>query len=53
MKEGLSALGCVQEDTPYVTVHVGDNGGLTYAEACELTAPYGITVGYDGLQLEV
>ena len=53
MKARLSALGCIQDSTPYVTLHIGDNGGLTYAEACDLTKPYGITVGYDGLQLEV
>jgi len=53
MKERLTDLGCVGDSTPYVTVHIGDNGGLTYDEACELVAPYGITVGYDGLQLEV
>jgi len=53
MKERLRALGCIQESTPYVTVHIGDNGGLTYAEACDVTKPHGITVGYDGLQLRV
>ena len=53
MKERLRALGCVQDSTPYVAVHIGDNGGLTYAEACDLVAPHGITVGYDGLRSEV
>jgi len=53
MKKRLRALGCIQESTPYVAVHIGDNGGLTYAEACDLIEPYAITVGYDGLQLRV
>jgi len=53
MKEQLGALGCIQDSTPYVAVHIGDNGGLTYAEACDLVEPHGITVGYDGLQLRV
>lgn len=53
IKQRLRALGCIQDRTPYVTVHIGDNGGLTYAEACDLAKPYGMTVGHDGLQLEV
>jgi phosphoribosyl 1,2-cyclic phosphate phosphodiesterase len=53
MKERLSELGCIRADTPYVTLHIGDNGGLTYAEARELAKLHGVTVGYDGLWLEV
>jgi len=53
MKAGLAARGCIAGDTPYTTLHIGDNGGLTYAEACDLAQPHGITVGYDGLWVEV
>jgi phosphoribosyl 1,2-cyclic phosphate phosphodiesterase len=53
MRARLSELGCITDNTPYVTLHIGDNGGLTYAEACELAEPHGVTVGYDGLWLAV
>ena len=53
MKAHLAKLGCISDRTPYATLHIGDNGGLTYAEACKMAEPHGITVGYDGLWLEV
>ena len=53
MKERLTREGCIEGDTPYITMHIGDNGGLTYAEACDLAEPDGVTVGYDGLWLEL
>ena len=44
---------CINAKTPFVTVHMGDNGGLTHAEAVAFAAPHGVTVGYDGLELTV
>ena len=51
MRERLRSLGCIQHDTPYVAVHIGDNGGLLHAEGVELAAPHGVTVGFDGFEL--
>ena len=53
MRERLMSMGCVQPDTPYVAVHIGDNGGLIHEEAVELAAPHGVIVGYDGFETEV
>jgi phosphoribosyl 1,2-cyclic phosphate phosphodiesterase len=53
MRERLRQSGCIHGSTPWVLVHIGDNGGLTHDEACALAEPHGITVGYDGLWLEV
>jgi phosphoribosyl 1,2-cyclic phosphate phosphodiesterase len=48
MRSRLIELGCVTEATPWSTLHIGDNGGLTYDEAVSFALPHGITVGYDG-----
>jgi phosphoribosyl 1,2-cyclic phosphate phosphodiesterase len=52
MRSRLLELGCVNEQTPWATLHIGDNGGLTYDEAVEFARPEGITVGYDGMWVE-
>ena len=33
MRGRLIELGCVTNTTPWATLHIGDNGGLTYDEA--------------------
>lgn len=52
MRARLLELDCIAAGTPFITVHIGDNGGLTHAEAVALAAPHGITVGYDGLAID-
>lgn len=52
MRGQLIELGCVTDTTPWATLHIGDNGGLTYDEAVDFAQPHGITVGYDGLWVE-
>lgn len=49
MKLRLTQMGCIDESTPWATLHIGDNGGLTYDEQVELAEPQGVTVGYDGM----
>lgn len=53
MKNRLRDLGCIRDSTPYIAVHIGDNGGLTHGEACKLAYPHGVTVGFDGFQIDV
>ena len=53
MRERLLSLGTIQQGTPYVAVHIGDNGRLTHAEAVELASPRGVTVGYDGFEIDL
>ena len=48
-KERLIKLGCITDSTPWTTLHIGDNGGLTYSEQVTLGAPHGVTPGYDGM----
>jgi len=52
MRSRMIELGCLQEQTPFVLLHIGDNGQLTHDEAVALAEPHGITVGYDGFVLE-
>jgi hypothetical protein len=52
MKHRLTGMGCITDTTPWATLHIGDNGGLTYDEQVELGEPHGITVGYDGMWFE-
>ncbi|MDP6116565.1 MAG: MBL fold metallo-hydrolase [Planctomycetota bacterium] len=53
MRERLLDMNVIHCDTPYITVHMGDNGLLLHSERVELAEPHNITVGYDGLELEV
>ena len=52
MKLRLAEAGCIGPQTPFVACHIGDNGGLTHAEAVAFAAPHGVIVGYDGLEIE-
>lgn len=45
--------GIVGERAPIVTMHMGDNGDSTHAEAQERFARHGVTAGYDGLRIDV
>ena len=53
MRAGLIARGVMSPETPHITVHQGDNGGLTHDEMVELGARHGITPSYDGFELSV
>ncbi|MDA0839693.1 MAG: MBL fold metallo-hydrolase [Planctomycetota bacterium] len=53
MRERLLEMDVILGDTPYVTVHMGDNGLLLHSERVDLAEPHNITVGYDGLELGV
>ena len=52
MRGRLIESGCMTDRTPWATLHIGDNGGLTYDEAVDFAGPHGITVGYDGMWVE-
>ena len=53
MKDRLEKQGCLKEDAPFVAVHIGDNGQLTHGEAQELMEPHSVTVGYDGMWIDL
>lgn len=53
MKARLTEMGCIEPSTPWATLHIGDNGGLTYDEQVAFAQPHGVTVGWDGLRLAV
>jgi len=53
MRQRLLELDSIEPATPFIAVHIGDNGGLTHEEAVAFAAPYGVTVGYDGLELHL
>jgi len=53
MKDRLKGLGCIGAETPFVAMHIGDNGQLTHEEAVDFAAPHGVTVGYDGLEVTI
>lgn len=48
-KERLTEMGCITDSTPWTTLHIGDNGGLTYNEQVDLGGKHGVTPGYDGM----
>ena len=51
-KQRLENMGCVDKDTQYFINHFSHNGRLTHAELEAHYNPYGIRVGYDGLEIE-
>ncbi|MBI2193582.1 MAG: hypothetical protein HYU36_16525 [Planctomycetes bacterium] len=53
MRERMLEIGCLRPSTPLIATHIGDNGLLTHSECEGLAGPYGVTVGYDGLELEL
>ena len=52
-KQRLEALGCIDEKTRYVINHFSHNGRATHAELETHYNPYGIEVGFDGMELEL
>ena len=50
-KRRLEALGCVDGKTRYVINHFSHNGRATHAELEAHYNPYGIEVGFDGMEL--
>lgn len=53
MKERMQELNMLREGAPFVSTHMGDNGQLSHDEAQRFWDPYGVTVGYDGLLIEL
>jgi phosphoribosyl 1,2-cyclic phosphate phosphodiesterase len=53
MKKRMAEEGMIASTTPFVSVHMGDNGLISHEEAQSRFDPYGVTVGYDGLLIEI
>ena len=51
-KKRLEEMGCVNEETKYFINHFSHNGRLTHAEFEAHYDPYGIQIGFDGLEIE-
>ena len=51
-KQRLEEMGCVDKNTQYFINHFSHNGRLTHAELEAHYNPYGIQVGFDGLEIE-
>lgn len=52
-KRRLEALGCIDGKTRYVINHFSHNGRATHAELEAHYNPYGIEVGFDGMELKL
>jgi L-ascorbate metabolism protein UlaG (beta-lactamase superfamily) len=53
MKNRMAGRGMLKGGIPFVAVHVGDNAMLDHESLQEYWTPHGVTVGYDGLVLDV
>ena len=53
MKKRMEKEGMLRNEAPFVSVHMGDGGQLSHAEAQEYMAPHGVTVGHDDFMLEL
>ena len=53
MKERMIRMNMIEQRTPVVAMHIGDNGLVSHDEAQNLMDPHHIKVGYDGLLLSV
>jgi len=49
----LHKIGCLDSLSQVVTTHHSQNGGATHDELCQILEPKGVTVGYDGIELDV
>ncbi len=49
----LIEMGCITEKTPFIINHFSHNAHSLHHEMVALMEPKGITVGYDGLELEL
>ena len=50
--ERLRSIGCVTDDTVCYAHHFSHNCGLTYSEMVPVAAKYGLSVSYDGCEVE-
>ena len=53
MKKRMEDSGLVKLNAPFITNHMVNCGRLDYDQAQEVFTPHGVTVGYDGLLLEL
>jgi phosphoribosyl 1,2-cyclic phosphate phosphodiesterase len=53
MKNRMAELGLLKPAAPFVSVHIGDNGRRDHDELQALWSPHGVTVGYDGMLVEI
>lgn len=49
----LRKMGSLSDSAPVVTTHHSQDGDMTHDELVEAFAPYGISVGYDGIEFTV
>ncbi|MFX6941405.1 hypothetical protein ABTH41_19675, partial [Acinetobacter baumannii] len=49
----LRRQGSIHSDTLIATTHHSHNGDATHEELVSFCAPHGVTVGYDGLVIEL
>lgn len=49
----LREMGTLKHGAPVITTHHSHDGDMTHAELEELLAPHGMTVGYDGLEIDI
>ncbi len=53
VRDRLKEAGCIQADTKNYLHHICHNSWTTHDEFCEIAAPCGFTVTYDGLEVEI
>ena len=53
MKQRLTRLELVKPQAPFIAVHLGDNSRLDHEQMEEYWTPHGVTVGYDGLLVDL
>lgn len=53
MKNRMAELNLLKPKAPFVSVHIGDNGRRDHDQLQELWSPHGVTVGYDGMVVEI
>ena len=53
MKERMHKMGGIDEATPFIAAHVGDNGLLSHEEAQALMDQHGVIVGFDGFLIDI
>ncbi|MCI8516323.1 MAG: hypothetical protein HFG75_05560 [Hungatella sp.] len=53
MREKLSHMGAVTEDTKVMVSHIGHLVECTHEELCQRAARYGMEVAYDGMEVEI
>jgi len=53
VKERMQALGCINGSTKVILSHIGHLVERTHEELVEEAAPYGMTVAFDGMTVEI